>query len=111
MTSGDGVVRCCHPILTIYVRDYLEQVLVTGTYTGDCPICQCPHDDLGTYPCPHNYRNIGEALDALGLIGTANYNSACKIVGIKLIQHPFWEKLPYVDIYHSITPDILHQLH
>lgn len=108
MTSGDGVVRCCHPILAIYVGDYPEQVLVTATYTGDCPICKCPHCDLGEYPCPHPYRNINEALDILGLMGTAD--SACDCISIKPIQHLFWEQLPYVNIYRSITPDILHQL-
>ncbi|KAI0731509.1 hypothetical protein C8Q72DRAFT_760122, partial [Fomitopsis betulina] len=24
---------------------------------------------------------------------------------------PFWENLPYVDIYRTITPDLLHQLY
>ncbi|TFY64160.1 hypothetical protein EVJ58_g2806 [Rhodofomes roseus] len=111
MTSGDGVVRRCHPILAVYVGDYPEQVLVTGTYTGQCPICKCPHDELGNYPrvCP--YRDVDEVLDALHLFGTADYNHACEAAGIKPIQHPFWEHLPYVDIFRSITPDILHQLH
>ncbi|KAH9905099.1 uncharacterized protein B0H18DRAFT_883959 [Fomitopsis serialis] len=111
MASGDGIVRRCHPILVIYVGDYPEQVLVTGTYTGDCPICKCPHDELGTYPCPYDYRNLDEALDALAFAGTGEYNRACDDAGIKPIQHPFWEGLPYVDIYRAITPDILHQLH
>ncbi|KAI0712890.1 hypothetical protein C8Q72DRAFT_787768 [Fomitopsis betulina] len=111
MASGDGIVRRCHPILVIYVGDYPEQVLVTGTYTGDCPICKCPHDELGTYPCPYDYRDLDEALDALAFAGTGEYNHACGDAGIKPIQHPFWEKLPYVDIYRAITPDILHQLH
>ncbi|KAH7903050.1 hypothetical protein BJ138DRAFT_977429, partial [Hygrophoropsis aurantiaca] len=39
MTSGDGVKRRCHPILASFVGDYPEQCLVTGAYTGDCPIC------------------------------------------------------------------------
>ncbi|KAH9913158.1 uncharacterized protein B0H18DRAFT_1126517 [Fomitopsis serialis] len=111
MTSGDGVVRRCHPILAVYVGDYPEQVLVTGTYTGDCPICKCPHDELGDYPCLSSPRDVDEVFAALHLAGTADYNRACNITGIKPIQHPFWEHLPYVDIFRSITPDILHQLH
>lgn len=111
MVSGDGVERRCHPILAVYVGDYPEQVLVTGTYTGDCPICECPHDELGMYPCTSKRRDIAEVRRALKLCGTAEYNRACGAAGIKPIQHPFWEKLPYVDIFRSITPDILHQLH
>ncbi|KAH9840302.1 uncharacterized protein C8Q71DRAFT_702984, partial [Rhodofomes roseus] len=111
MTSGDGIVRRCHPILAVYVGDYPEQVLVTATYTGDCPICKCSHDELGTYPCTSAFRDVDEVLDALNLFGTADYNRACDAAGIKPIQHPFWEHLPYVDIFQSITPDVLHQLH
>ncbi|KAH9830938.1 uncharacterized protein C8Q71DRAFT_883208 [Rhodofomes roseus] len=96
MTSGDGIVRRCHPILAVYVGDYPEQ---------------CPHDELGTYPCESAFRDVNEALDALDLFGTADYNRACEAAGIKPIQHPFWEHLPYVNIFQSITPDVLHQLH
>ncbi|KAH9839355.1 uncharacterized protein C8Q71DRAFT_703890 [Rhodofomes roseus] len=111
MTSGDGIERRCHPILAVYVGDYPEQVLVTGTYTGDCPICQCPHDALGSYPCTAGYRDIEATYDAFSKFGTADYNKACDAAGIKPIQHPFWEHLPYVNIYRAITPDLLHQLY
>ncbi|KZT63719.1 hypothetical protein DAEQUDRAFT_679874 [Daedalea quercina L-15889] len=110
MTSGDGVIRRCHPVLAIYVGNYPEQVLIMGTYTGDCPICKCPHEDLGEYPCEHGTRDVDEVRDALKFFGTAEYNAACAELGIKSIQHPFWEHLPYTDIYRSITPDVLHQL-
>jgi hypothetical protein len=36
---------------------------------------------------------------------------ACREVRIKLLQQPFWVGLPYVNIFQSITPDILHQLY
>ncbi|EKM48829.1 uncharacterized protein PHACADRAFT_70969, partial [Phanerochaete carnosa HHB-10118-sp] len=39
MSSGDGVMRRVHPIYAAYVGDYPEQVLVTCTKTGECPVC------------------------------------------------------------------------
>ncbi|KAG5221678.1 Para aminobenzoic acid synthetase [Salix suchowensis] len=53
LTSGDGATRRCHPIYATYVGDYPEQCLVTGVITGDCPICECPHNELGLYPSNH----------------------------------------------------------
>ena len=35
----------------------------------------------------------------------------CSESQLKPIPHPFWKKLPYTNIYHSITPDILHQIY
>ena len=37
--------------------------------------------------------------------------NACKDIGIKAIPIPFWQDLPFVNIYSSITPNILHQLY
>ena len=109
--SGDGVVRRGHPILAAYVDDYPEQCLVTGAFSGDCPGCDCPNKMLGVYPCQHPRRNLDKVLDALDQLGSAQYVQACRDANIKPIQHPFWQDLPYVNIFQSITPDILHQLH
>ncbi|KAH9033542.1 hypothetical protein EDB85DRAFT_1890215 [Lactarius pseudohatsudake] len=38
------------------------------------------------------------------------FHAACREVGLKPIFHPFWESLPLVNIFVSITPDILHQM-
>lgn len=111
MRSGDGVTRRCHPIFAAYVGDYPEQILVTGGYTGDCPVCDCPHDDLEQFPTEYEFRDLNDVLTALKKLGTPEYNRACRDANIKPIQHPFWEDLPYVDIFRSITPDILHQLY
>ena len=95
----------------LYVGDYPEQCLVTGAYQGDCPTCDCWHDELGLYPHQHDLRNLDSVLDALEHLGQPHFSHSCHEANIKPIQHPFWEDLPYVNIFQSITPDILHQLH
>ncbi|TFK70185.1 hypothetical protein BDN72DRAFT_870442 [Pluteus cervinus] len=88
MQSGDRIWRRCHPIFATFVGDYLEQILVACVKKGECPSCPIPYNE-----------------------GPTVFNQACKDAGIKPIQHPFWEELPYSHIYRSITPDILHQLY
>jgi Plavaka transposase len=111
IASGDGVICRGHPILAAYVGDYPEQCLVTGAFTGDCPGCDCPRNELENYPPEYPPRDLDAVLDALEQLGTPEYTRLCREVNIKPIQHPFWEDLPYVNIFRSITPDILHQLH
>ncbi|TFK52086.1 hypothetical protein OE88DRAFT_1679776 [Heliocybe sulcata] len=113
MVSGDGVVRRGHPIFATYIGDYPEQVLVTGCKTGLCPKGTIPREALGSGTRDCALRDLGHVLDALAAIdeGPVAFTRACEDAGIKPIFHPFWEDLPYVNIFRSITPDILHQLY
>ncbi|KAJ3898192.1 hypothetical protein F5879DRAFT_910135 [Lentinula edodes] len=111
MQSGDGVSRRCHPILASYVGDYPEQCLVTTCYSGDCPSCETEKEDLGLFPVTKPYRDFEKALDTTMLIGTKEWADECLAVNLKPVQHPFWENLPYTDIFRSITPNILHQMY
>ncbi|KIY52268.1 hypothetical protein FISHEDRAFT_69956 [Fistulina hepatica ATCC 64428] len=129
MRSGDGVARCCHPILTSYVGDYPEQLLVGCLKNLQCPSCPVDMDFFGdpfpdvsdpmraSAPNIASGSNPGKDLNAildvleLGDIGGTDFWRACKVVDIKPVVHPCWEKLPYVHIYHCITPDVLHQLY
>lgn len=43
--------------------------------------------------------------------GAAAFIKACREAGIKPIFEPYWAKLPYSNVYLTITPDILHQLY
>ncbi|KAJ6607088.1 hypothetical protein B0H10DRAFT_2228204 [Mycena sp. CBHHK59/15] len=112
MASGDGQIRRCHPIVACYIGDYPEQVLVTCVKTGECPTCDVVHGKLGDGIAAHlrHLDNILDALDTLDQGGTV-YAKACTAAGIKPVVHPFWEKLPYTNIFTSITSDILHQLY
>ncbi|KAI1781898.1 hypothetical protein LXA43DRAFT_907374 [Ganoderma leucocontextum] len=114
IASGDGVVRCGHPILAVYVGDYPEQVLVTGCKMGECPKCPIARDELGDdTDMSRPFRDLGKVLDALAAADDdpRAFTKACREAGIKPLHHPFWESLPYTNIYYAITPDILHQLY
>ena len=113
MVSGDGIVRHTLPLFACFVGDYPEQVLVSGCKTGECPKCNIDRKKLGDLNIESEYRDLQKVLDALSTYddNPARYFAACSEAGIKPIAHPFWEELPHSDIYLSITPDILHQLH
>ncbi|THH07832.1 hypothetical protein EW146_g9195 [Bondarzewia mesenterica] len=112
MASADGTFRRCHPIFTCFIGDYPEQCLVTCTKSGGFPTCDVLRDELRELahcsPC-----NLDAVLDAVSQVDQPSsvYTRACLQAGIKLIYHPFWEDLPYVNIFQSITSDILHQLY
>ncbi|KIJ13120.1 hypothetical protein PAXINDRAFT_136381 [Paxillus involutus ATCC 200175] len=113
MASGDGAVRCGHPLLASYIGDYPEQILVTGVKTGECPSCDVPRGALGSSNQPFDFRGLRQILDALRKAddNPLEFFKACGDAGIKPLYHPFWDDLPYSNIFHAITPDILHQLH
>ncbi|KAJ3888376.1 hypothetical protein GG344DRAFT_53755 [Lentinula edodes] len=111
MTSGDGIHRRCHPILAVYVGDYPEQVLVTCSYYGRSPVCMTSKDRLGDYPCTAEFRDPVQAIEVAKLLGTDQWAQSCLDANLRPVQHPFWEDLPYTDIFQSVTPDILHQLY
>jgi hypothetical protein len=95
-------------------RDYPEQVLTMATFTGECPVCLMPHNHLGEYDCdnPEALQELEHVLKVLDSFyeDPAGFLQACKASSVKPMVKPFWKDLPYVHIYCSITPDILHQL-
>ena len=111
MMSSDSIWRRCHPILAIFVGDYPEQTLVTCTYYGQCPKCKVPPGLLGEHQTflPRDQSSMIDTYLSADADMRAFY-SACNEAGLKPIYHPFWESLPHVDIFLSITPDILHQM-
>ncbi|KAF7337296.1 hypothetical protein MSAN_02282200 [Mycena sanguinolenta] len=113
IASGDGKLRRGHPIVACYIGDYPEQLLVTCVKTGLCPTGQTEHNDLGNGDARCTLRNLSEILDALDTLdeGGTRYAQACADAGIKPVVHPFWERLPYTNIFLSITSDVLHQLY
>ncbi|KAG1775651.1 hypothetical protein EV702DRAFT_1279793 [Suillus placidus] len=113
MRSGDGALRRCHPLFASFVGDYPEQLLATGIKFGNCPKCDVEKDDTESNTVLLHLRKIGEVLDALAALDQGNlaFVCACAAVGIKPVIHPFWEKLPFANIFQGVTPDVLHQLY
>ncbi|KAG2131135.1 hypothetical protein BD769DRAFT_1355430 [Suillus cothurnatus] len=113
MHSGDGILRRCHPLFACFIGDYPEQVLATAVKTTECPKCDIPPDELESSTAPFEIRDLHAILDALATIdvGDLKFVQACRDAGIKPIVHPFWERLPYANIFQAVTPDILHQLY
>jgi hypothetical protein len=85
------------------------------TKTGECPTCETPQDKLGEFVEGQNlgHRNLEQIPKALDSFDNnpGGFLQVCSVAGIKPIIEPFWKDLPYVHIYQSITPDILHQLY
>ena len=114
MASGDGVFRRAHPIFALFIGDYPEQILMSALKTGDCPTCPVPRDERGNIEPRYDCRDMDPILDAFGKADDPDpyvFTKACADAGVKPIYHPFWQNLPYVHIYRSIAPDILHQLY
>ena len=111
MMSGNGVWWRCHPIFANFIGDYPEQALVTCTYSGRCPKCQVPRDELGEYKVFPPYMQA-TAIDCYQLADgdVRRFHLRCREAGLKPVYHPFWERFPLANIFMSITPDILHQL-
>ncbi|THU86756.1 hypothetical protein K435DRAFT_683009 [Dendrothele bispora CBS 962.96] len=115
MTSGDGLVRRTHPLSALHVGDYPEQLLITGAKKGECPSCPIPMDEVGESAEIYDFRDFGQVLAAFEKLdqglGSTAFRHACRDAGIKPIQQPYWRNLPFVNIFCSIAPDILHQLY
>ena len=114
MKSGDGYIRRCHPILAVYAADHPEQCRVACTKISECPKGMVAANSLGENARCY-IRDAGDIIEALEAFDPEKeprgYAEMCKGAGIKPTIYPFWQFLPYTNIYQSITPDVLHQLH
>ncbi|KAJ3563327.1 hypothetical protein NP233_g9007 [Leucocoprinus birnbaumii] len=113
LVSGNGAARHGYPILAAFVGDYLEQILVTLVRYGKCPVCPAHRNEIGDEGSAQDPRDIEPIRAALSTVdkGPKAFGKACSEAGIKAVQGPFWNHLPFSNIYASITPDILHQLY
>lgn len=113
LVSSNGAVRRCFLILAAYVGDYPEQTLVALVKNGNCPICPVPCKNIGDWESKLEPCDTQKIINALNSVdrGATEFSKACAKAGIKPVQCVFWKNLPFVDIYCSITLNILHQLY
>ncbi|KAI0824574.1 hypothetical protein BC628DRAFT_1322418 [Trametes gibbosa] len=110
MTCADGRIRHVHPILAAYIADHPEQCLVAACQENFCPKCPVPPDQRGEpvysrLKDPARVRTVMKQA-AEGLDTPPEFTEW----GLRAVE-PFWEHLPHADIFTSLTPDLLHQLH
>lgn len=115
--SGEGNTYKGHPLFAAFVGDYPEQVLTACVKTMECPTCPAKRENLGDYcggdqelPALRDLQKILAALDSFDE-DPATFLQTCTEAGVKPVIDPFWKNLPFVNIYRSITPDVLHQLY
>ncbi|KAF8262616.1 hypothetical protein EI94DRAFT_1773137 [Lactarius quietus] len=111
MVTGNGSWHRCHPILTTFIGNYPEQCLVACTH-GRCPKCTLPSGEFGSLES-FPLRDVQEALGVFKLCDSdpTAFHAAARDANLNPTYHPFWEGLPFTNIFLSITPDVLHQLH
>ena len=110
MTCADGLIRRVYPILAAYVADHPEQCLITCCRENRCPRCLVPRDERGD-ETPYPLRNQRVTLDILSHTANDENVPDLESQGLRPALNPFWAELPHTDIFATISPDILHQLH
>ncbi|KAH7877102.1 uncharacterized protein C8R40DRAFT_1159941 [Lentinula edodes] len=97
----------------------LEELIVAGDpRKGGCLIVCCQEN--WCLKCTAQKKELGDPLHSIlrdpdrtiqSLQKAANGdNTSAVTLGLRLVT-PFWASLPLCNIFHCITPDILHQLH
>jgi hypothetical protein len=110
MTCADGFTRRIFPVLAAYIADHPEQCLVAACRENFCPKCLVP-------PLQHGEPILSEAREQERTLILIKHQASGASVrqfreeGLRAINSPFWANLPHCDIFASISPDILHQLH
>ncbi|KAJ7758140.1 hypothetical protein DFH07DRAFT_903576 [Mycena maculata] len=109
MDCADGFVRKIFPILAAYIADYPEQCLVTCCMENSCPGCLCSPKGRGDTDHAEN-RDPLFTLKTLGEQSRGEAPPAFSEHNLRPIN-PFWADFPHCNIFSSMTPDQLHELH
>jgi hypothetical protein len=98
-------------ILAAYIADYPEQCLVCCCGESSCPGCTCEPKCRGDVHTPHaTWRCRTQTLQILEAQANREHPPEFAQQNLRAIN-PFWADLPHCDIFRSMTPDLLHELH
>lgn len=109
MDCADGFVRRMYLILAAYIADYPEQCLVACCRENACPRCLVTPKRRGEF-LDSPWRNRAETLRILSSEAAGVHLAEFKTQNLRPIN-PFWANLPHCDIFSSMTPDLLHEIH
>jgi hypothetical protein len=109
MDCADGFVRKAYLIIAAYIADYPEQCLVCCCGESSCPGCLCEPNCRG-HTTHSKWRCPAETLQLLADQSNGEYPTEFVDQHLRAIN-PFWSDLPHCDIFRSMTPDLLHELH
>ncbi|KAJ7798379.1 hypothetical protein B0H13DRAFT_2245195 [Mycena leptocephala] len=109
IASDKTHVRKAYLIIAAYIADYPEQCLVCCCGESSCPGCLCEpncrgHTTHSKWQCP------AETLQLLADQSNSEYPVGLMDQHLHAIN-PFWSDLPHCDMFRSMTPDLLHELH
>lgn len=117
IVCSDGRKRLVFPLLAAYCADHPEQCLVACSPENRCPKGTIGRDERGGLRTCWG-RDQEATLAALREVSNAKTTAerrhaleSLKSEGIRAVFEPFWKDLPHCDIFSSLMPDILHQLH
>ncbi|KAJ7193475.1 hypothetical protein GGX14DRAFT_537556 [Mycena pura] len=111
MDCADGFVRKMYLIVAAYIADYPEQCLVCCCGESSCPGCTCEPNCRGDAHTPHaTWRSRTQTLQILEAQANREHPPEFAEQNLRAIN-PFWADLPHCDIFRSMTPDLLHELH
>ncbi|KAF8273214.1 hypothetical protein EI94DRAFT_1769482 [Lactarius quietus] len=102
MSTASGKVHHVHPLFASFIGNYPEQVLSTCTLNGDCPTCGTTSDNLGDFHPDDKLLASNNPDDTLDVLDSFHLDPAGFL---QAFPYPFWLRLPYSNIFHSITPN------
>ena len=110
MVCADGLIRLMFLILAAYIADYPEQCLVVGCKENSCPKCTVPPKKRGDHLVYSVYRDPNETAELILEQMNGDSQEEFRAQNLRPVR-PFWDELPYCNIFECMLPDLLHQLH
>jgi hypothetical protein len=107
---ADGHIRNCYPIISNIIADYEEQALITGIKSGrQCPICQVQpnqRQNISVISAPRTHEQMQARIEKQGREAIERTDPEW----VHATENFAWSH-HYVNIYESMSVDVLHQLH